>query len=209
MSENPKLPAPPSVSPESGAPQLAADILPPLKERHRRFVLEYIIDLNGRAAAVRAGYARGKASARACGLLRRPEVQAFLREELAAREQRTRVTGDRIIAELERIGFADPSRVAHWCADGVTLRDSDDMTPDDRAAVKWISVGGRKGAKAQRFEMHDKLAALELLARLTGLMTRQAGRGRFAILEDQAAAKRDANAELRERLLRIARAAPA
>ena len=102
--------------------------------------------------------------------------------KLAAREARTQVDGDRVIRELARIAFADPSRVAHWGPDGVTLRDSDDLSADDKAAVKWISVGGRKGATAQRFDMHDKLAALDILARLTGLMTRQAGKGRFAML---------------------------
>jgi hypothetical protein len=52
--------------------------------------------------------------------------------------------------------------------------------------------------------MHDKLAALELLARMTGLLTRAPGRGRFALLqEDEERASRDARAELRARLMRI------
>ena len=59
---------------------------------------------------------------------------------------------------------------------------------------------------AQRFEMHDKLAALELLARMTGLLTRAPGRGRFALLDrDEKRERRDANEILRERLLKIAR----
>lgn len=165
------------------AAQADAELLPPLSERHRRFVLEYIIDLNGRAAAIRAGYARGKAGARASALIRRPDVQLAIRAELKDREARTRLSGDRIILEAMRIAFADPSRVAHWGPNGVELVDSDDLTPDDKAAVKWISVGGRKGATAQRFELHDKIAALHLLARMTGMLTREPGRGRFALLQ--------------------------
>ena len=159
-----------------------AELIPPLRERHRRFVLEYIIDLNGSAAAIRAGYARGKAGARASELLRRPEVQLAIREEMKEREKRLRLSGDRIIDEAMRIAFADPGRIARWSPDGVVLIPSDDLAPDDRAAVKLVSVGGRKGARAQRFEMHDKLAALALLARMTGMITREPGRGRFAIL---------------------------
>jgi phage terminase small subunit len=186
--------------------QQPAELIPPLRERHRRFVLEYVIDLNGSAAAVRAGYARGKAGARASELLRRPEVQLAIRDELKEREKRTRLSGDRIILEAMRIAFADPARIAHWGPDGVTLADSDDLTPEDRAAVKLISVGGRKGERAQRFVLHDKLAALHLLARMTGLLTRAPGRGRFAILDqDDTRERRDANAILRERLLKIAR----
>jgi phage terminase small subunit len=194
---------PPAASPQQ---QQEAQLIPPLRERHRRFVLEYVIDLNGSAAAVRAGYARGKAGARASELLRRPEVQLAIRDEMKERDKRLRLTSERIIREAMCIAFADPSRIAHWGPDGVELVDSDDLTPDDRAAVKWISVGGRKGAHAQRFEMHDKLAALELLARMTGLLTRAPGRGRFALLDqDQVRERKDANAILRERLLKIAR----
>jgi len=185
----------------------SAELIPPLKERHRRFVLEYVIDLNGAAAARRAGYAPGKAGARASGLLRRPEVQLAIREETKARDKRLRLTAERIVAEAMCIAFADPGRIARWSEDGVTLVDSDDLAADDRRAVKWISVGGRKGATAQRFAMHDKLAALEFLARMTGLLTRGPGRGRFALLDqDEERQRRDANAILRERLMRIVRA---
>jgi phage terminase small subunit len=184
----------------------AAELIPPLSERHRRFVLEYVIDLNGSAAARRAGYARGKAATRASELLRRPAVQLAIRAEMKERDQRLRLTAERILREVMGIAFADPSRIAAWGPEGVELAPSGDLAPDDRRAVKWISVGGRKGARAQRFEMHDKLAALELLARLTGLMTRAPGRGRFALLqEDEEREKRDANAILRERLMRIVR----
>lgn len=206
-----RAPAAAPVSPPSAAqPSGAVIVLPPLQERHRRFVLEYVIDLNGRAAAVRAGYSRSRASSRASELVRRPEVQAFIREEMKAREQRLRLSGERIMREAMRIAFADPGRIAKWGPDGVTLAESDDLTADDRAAVKWISVGGRKGANAQRFELHDKLAALELLARLTGMLTRPPRRGRFALLEDAEDREedgRDAKAELRARLQRIMRGA--
>src|SRR5579864_6292230 len=153
-----------------------------MRERHRRFVLEYIIDLNGRAAAKRAGYAPGKAASRASELLHRADVQEMLRVELAAREERTRVSGDRVVREYARIAFIDPARVARWGPDGVTLADSGRMSEDDRAAVKAISVGGRKGARAQRFELHDKLAALDALGRFTGIFTRGKG-GRNALPE--------------------------
>ena len=192
----------------AASPAGAVTVLPPLKERHRLFVLEYVIDLNGRAAAVRAGYSRSRASSRASELIRRPEVQAFIREEMKAREQRLRLSGERIMREAMRIAFADPGRIAHWGPEGVTLVESDDLTADDRAAVKWISVGGSKGATAQRFEMHDKLAALDLLARMTGMLTRPPRRGRFALLEDAQQtdeAGYDAKAELRARLQRIMR----
>jgi phage terminase small subunit len=151
-----------------------------MRERHRRFVLEYLIDLNGSAAALRAGYAESKAGARACELLKRADVQALLRQELDARNARTRVTADRVILEYARIAFADPSRIARWSGAGVELVPSERLSEDEKAAVRWISVGGRKGARAQRFLLHDKLEALAALARMTGLVTRGA-HARFAL----------------------------
>ena len=190
-------------------PGHAPELIPPLKERHRRFVLEYVIDLNGRAAAIRAGYARRRAANTASELLHRPEVQLAIREEMREREKRLRLTAEQIMREAMRIAFCDPGRIAHWGPDGVELVDSDDLAPDDRAAVKWISVGGSKGKNAQRFELHDKLAALELLARLTGLLPRGPGGVRFTLPGAGDDAKsggcRDANAILRERLLKIVR----
>jgi len=157
-----------------------------MRERHRRFVLEYIIDLNGCAAAKRAGYAEGKAGARAWELLQRADVQAAIREELEARNARTRVTGDRVVLEYARIGLIDPSRVASWGPEGVELVPSSRLSADERAAVKRVSVGGRKGARAQIFELHDKLKALDALARFTGLARRGKG-GRFALPEPEEA----------------------
>ena len=173
-----------------------------MRERHRRFVLEYIIDLNGRAAAERAGYAPGKAGARAWELLHRADVQAMVQAELAAREERTRVTGDRVIREYARIAFIDPSRIASWGPEGVTLVSSERMSADDKAAVKWISVGGRKGARAQRFELHDKLAALDALGRFTGVLTR--GKGARNAVPDYATKEgRDARDELRRKMQKL------
>jgi phage terminase small subunit len=173
-----------------------------MRERHRRFVLEYIIDLNGRAAAERTGYAPGKAGARAWELLHRADVQEMLQAELKAREERTRVTGDRVIHEYACIAFIDPSRIASWGPEGVTLVSSERMSADDKAAVKRISVGGRKGARAQRFELHDKLAALDALGRFTGVFTRGKG-GRNAVPDYASPENRDWRDELRRRIQKM------
>lgn len=180
-----------------------------LSDQQRRFVLEYVLDFNGTAAAARAGYSRGCAAQWAAHALRRPAIQAAIRRELKAREGRTRVTGDRIVAEVARIAFADPSRIARWSPGGVRLRHSDDLTADDLAAVKRISIGESKGKgnrRAQHVEMHDKIGALALLARLTGMLTR-GPRGGFGVPKASAdrGPRADANAILRERLRRIAR----
>ncbi len=48
-----------------------------LTDQQRLFVHEYMLDLNGTQAAVRAGYAEKTAAARASRLLRTPKIKAY------------------------------------------------------------------------------------------------------------------------------------
>ena len=132
--------------PPVAPPQQEAQLIPPLRERHRRFVLEYVIDLNGSAAAVRAGYARGKAGGRASELLRRPEVQIAIREEMKERDKRLRLTAERIIREAMCIAFADPSRVAHWGPDASSWS----IPTISRRTIARRSNGSRSAAARAR-----------------------------------------------------------
>lgn len=54
-----------------------ADAARPLTDRQRAFVLEYLRDLNGTQAAIRAGYAEDRAASTASRLLRKPEIRTF------------------------------------------------------------------------------------------------------------------------------------
>ena len=53
-----------------------------LTPRERRFVEEYVIDFNGRHAAIRAGYPNASASSVASKNTSRPDMQAAIRELL-------------------------------------------------------------------------------------------------------------------------------
>ena len=48
-----------------------------LNARERAFVKEYLIDLNGTKAAIRAHYAEKNAASQASRLLKKPEIQAY------------------------------------------------------------------------------------------------------------------------------------
>jgi len=80
----------------------------PLKNaRHEKFCLEYLIDLNGAQAAIRAGYAEGSAAVTASQFLTKPNISA--RVEWLKQEQfrRLQMTSDEILAELAIIGRSD------------------------------------------------------------------------------------------------------
>ena len=56
-----------------------------LTPKQARFVAEYLVDLNGKQAAVRAGYSRATAEQQASRLLRNAQVRAAIDAEQTAR----------------------------------------------------------------------------------------------------------------------------
>src|SRR3954452_20519472 len=110
----------------------------PLNERQRRFVAEYLLDLNATQAAIRAGYADATANRTGPRLLSNVGVAAAIAEAQAARGRRTEVTADRVVLELARVAFGDPRRVMSWGPGGVRLRPSAELADEEAAIVAEV-----------------------------------------------------------------------
>jgi phage terminase small subunit len=162
---------------ETSDPDPDPDPARKLRAKPRRFLQEYLIDLNPTEAALRASYGpeRRKARAMANYFLRRPDFKAALAHAMAARARRTEISADRVIEEYARIAFADISRFATWGPEGVSLRPQTHLSADDLAAVAEISRPGAKNSA--RLKLFDKRAALAALARHLGLFPAGDGRG--------------------------------
>jgi phage terminase small subunit len=170
-----------------------------LTERERRFVSEYGRDLNGRQAAIRVGYAESGAASQAKRLLAREPVAAAVAEANAKRSEKKRITADRVIEELGRMAFANMRDYVTWGPNGMELRDHALLDDDQTAAVADIEHKGN--GKVARLKLYDKLAALNALARHLGMIGGKTALG----ARDDSQERKDANAELRERLMRIVR----
>ncbi len=77
-----------------------------LTERQKRFVEEYLVDLNATQAAIRAGYSPRTAYSTGQRLLKNVEVQAAIQEAMEERSRRTEVTQDMVVDELRAVAFA-------------------------------------------------------------------------------------------------------
>jgi phage terminase small subunit len=136
-----------------------------------RFIEEYLVDLNPRAAAQRAGYA----AAVGYNLLYKPEVAAAVREAQAERTRRTRIGVDRVVRELAAVAFSDIRNAASWKAvaedaDGPRYRlDVKDSARIDEGTSAAIQEIRRYSWGAVRIKLHDKLGALALLGRHLGM----------------------------------------
>lgn len=83
-----------------------------LKARQQRFCQEYLVDLNGSRAAVRAGYSASGAGLQASRLLANDKVSLEIAKLRAGREKRTGITADGILELWGKIAFDDKFKVS-------------------------------------------------------------------------------------------------
>ena len=158
-------------------PALDAVLLP----KQKAFVAEYLIDLNARQAAIRAGYSEHTATIQGCRLLTYPNIQLEIETASKKREIRTNVTQDRVITELAKIGFSDIRKTVKWGSgiavpteeggepvmimNGLALVGSDQLDEDTAACIAEIS----ETAQGIKIKLYDKRAALVDLGRHLGI----------------------------------------
>ena len=87
---------------------------------------------------------------------------------MAARSERTGISAERVIYEFMRIAFAEVGALVEWDPDGARMKPRDALTPDDTAAIAELVLGG--DGRIARLKLHDKGAALKVLARRLGLL---------------------------------------
>ncbi|WP_145191595.1 terminase small subunit [Pseudomonas sp. URMO17WK12:I11] len=85
-----------------------------LTAKQQRFVDEYLIDLNATQAAIRAGYSKKTASSQGERLLRNVEVRKYLASQREELQGRVKITQDKVLRELAKIGFSDIRKVVRW-----------------------------------------------------------------------------------------------
>jgi phage terminase small subunit len=171
-----------------------------LTECQRAFVREYLTGVNATVAARRAGYSPGSAGRIAYALLRHPQVAALIEQGNERRAEKRRITADRVMEELGRMAFANIRDYVDWNSEGVKLRDKALLDPEETAAIADIEPKGANG-QFTRLKLYDKLAALNALARHLGMIGGKTALGPV----DESEERKAANAELRERLMRIVR----
>ena len=75
-----------------------------LNEKQERFCKEYVIDLNGKQAAIRAGYSEKTAEVQASQLLTILKVQERIKELQSGIGERLEITADMVVKELWALG---------------------------------------------------------------------------------------------------------
>lgn len=77
--------------------------MPQLTPRQERFCQEYLIDLNGTQAAIRAGYSRKTANEQSTRLLANVHISTRIGALKAERTERTEITADYVLYGLKEV----------------------------------------------------------------------------------------------------------
>lgn len=139
-----------------------------LTEKQRRFVDEYLIDLNATQAAIRAGYSVKTANEQGSQNLAKLSIQQAIAEQMAERSKRTGINQDRVVLELAKIALVKMTDIVD--SQG---RIKSDASPDDLAcieSVKYKESESDTGSSVEReVKIASKLKALELLGKHLGM----------------------------------------
>lgn len=136
-----------------------------MTKKQKRFVEEYLIDLNATQAAIRAGYSPDTAGSIGAENLKKPEIKNRIDKAMAERSRRTGINQDRVLQELARIGFAKITDVV----DPDTAKIRLDASEDDLACIQSIKIKPNEFGTEREVKLYDKKAALVDLGKHLGL----------------------------------------
>lgn len=136
-----------------------------MTKKQKRFVEEYLIDLNATQAAIRAGYSPHTAKDIGCENLAKPNIAAAISQAMAERSRRTGINQDRVLQELARIGFAKITDVV----DPETAEIRTDASDDDLACIQSIKIKPNEFGTEREVKLYDKKSALVDLGKHLGL----------------------------------------
>lgn len=147
-----------------------------LTGKQRRFVEEYLIDLNATQAAERAGYSPKTAYSIGNENLSKPEIAKAIQAAMKERERRTQITQDRVLQELARIAFFDIRKLYN---DDGSMKAPHELDDDAAAALSGVDVTEEFQGKGEdreqvgftkKAKIFDKGTALTLAMRHLGML---------------------------------------
>ena len=142
-----------------------------LTPKQKRFVDEYLIDLNATQAAIRAGYRSNSARVTAAKLLTKANIEIYLAQQQKDRESRTMITQEMVLKEYGKISFFDPRRLYD---DEGNLLPVHKLEADVAAAIGGVDVISRRIGDEEieitkKVKFIDKKGALDSLAKHLGM----------------------------------------
>lgn len=164
-----------------------------LTSKERKFVTEYLKDVNCTQAAIRCGLASGY------HILNRASVKSAIERSLAKRAGRAALSAEKTLIALKEIGFSDIGDILDFSGPSPRMRPAHEITPAARRAIasckvrriverRIVEVNGlavpvEDTVEVTEFKLWDKLSALTTLAKYLGLLTSKSSEEQHAMVE--------------------------
>lgn len=145
-----------------------------LSDKQKKFCEEYIIDFNQTQSAIRAGYSAKTAYSIGNENLKKPDIQAYIKELLSKREERTQITADMVVKEWAKVAFFDIRKIFHKEGGLLNPHDLDDETATVISSIKARDVKvGDDIETIKEYRLNDKMKALDMLAKYLGMFEKE------------------------------------
>lgn len=126
-----------------------------LTDKQKRFIEEYLIDLNATQAAIRAGYSENTASETGYENLRKPQIQKAIQEAQNKRSERVQISQDDVLRDLMELRDMCMGRKSVIVTDTVKNNQEGTVAAVDNPVYAFEPTGANK--------------ALELLGKHLGM----------------------------------------
>lgn len=111
-----------------------------MNDKQKRFVQEYLVDMNATQAYIRAGYKAKDADSAGPRLLGNVRIRAAIDKALAKRNERIGISAERNLEELSCLAYFDPGDVFDFSGDQVTLKPGHQIPERARRAIASIKL---------------------------------------------------------------------
>lgn len=151
-----------------------------LPKKQEKFCQEYVIDLNGTQAAIRAGYSENSANEQASRMLANVNIKERIKELQLELQERNKLKADDVINELRKIGFMD---IGQLYDENGYMRSVNELSDNAKAAVSSVKITERSYGrdenttieKTTEMKLWDKGKALVELGRHLGVFEKDNG----------------------------------
>ncbi len=149
-----------------------------LTGKQKRFCEEYIFDFNATRAAKSAGYSEDTSGAIGHENLKKPEIQAYIKELQTDLEKTSGISRLMVLREHQKLAF---SSIAHLHDTWIDRREFEKLSDDQKACIAEIQTQIRKTSVVRegqpeqdietefvKIKLYDKQKALDSISKMLG-----------------------------------------
>ena len=140
-----------------------------LTPRQQSFISYYLVHLNATKAAALAGYSAKTSKSQGQRLLTNVDIKKAIGDATQKVAEQNKLTKQMIIDELKLVAFSNMGNYAKWGKSGITLKDSEELDLQKKAAVSEITENITKKGVTTKIKLHDKVKSLITLGQHLGM----------------------------------------